>query len=180
MMVIAYNMRPDELDMSNVHLKSKLGKEAGEFIARYSAGVRKEFESLQKPAEFLIGIEYKLVLAKNEKEGDIVLATGSAGGTHTQVIEVPKDPGASHPFRRKEVLEKINEDLPGVNINQFDIQCVNKVYRIRKRAEYFYQGRVKGSPAQYSQRFVDWLLQQYGQDSSFFLNARNKARQKSK
>ena len=62
--------------------------------------------------------------------------------------------------------------MPSLTINQHDIQCINKVHGVKKRSEYFYQGKVKGSPAQYSQRFVDWLIQQHRRDGEFFAKAR--------
>ena len=58
--------------------------------------------------------------------------------------------------------------VPELTFNQHDIQCVNKAYDIKKRSEYFYQGKVKGSPGQYSQVFVDWLMQQHQKDGQFF------------
>lgn len=175
MMIIAYNIRPDLLEVTN--LRKKLSKEAAEFIAQYSAEVQKEFDELQRPAEFSIGIEYKLTLTKKPDETDIVLSSGP-GGVATQVVEVPKDPSVSHPFRQKEVIETINKTAPGMIINSYDIQCVNNAYGIKNRSECFYQGKVKGSPGQYSQSFVDWLNKQYQNDPAFFKKAREKAKSK--
>jgi hypothetical protein len=53
---------------------------------------------------------------------------------------------------------------------------VLRVHGIRKRPEFFYQGKVKGSPSQYSQAFVEWLLAQHRKDSKFYSNARSTAR----
>jgi len=172
MMTIVYDLQPHETDLTNVRLRRELGKAAAEFLARYCSEIRHEFDQLQRPAEFSIGIEYRFVLTKNSDDADIVLSTGPSSGAVTQVIEVPKDPSRSHPFRQMEVLKKVKENISGVGINRFDIQCVNHVHGVKKRAEFFYQGKIRGSPAQYSQAFVDWLVKQYSKDASFFQNAR--------
>ena len=92
-----------------------------------------------------------------------------------QIVEVPKDPGKSHPYRQKEVIQKLKEALPDLCINQHHFRCVVKAHGIRLRPECFYRGTVKGSPAQYSPAFVDWLIQQYRGDQQFFVKAKAKA-----
>lgn len=94
----------------------------------------------------------------------------------TQVVKVAKDPSISHPFRRKEVIEKVNSLLNCLNINQYDIQCINKVYQIKSKSEYFYQGKITGSPAQYSQKFVNWIMEQHNRDKEFFVKTKAKAK----
>jgi hypothetical protein len=50
------------------------------------------------------------------------------------------------------------------------------VYKIKTQSRFFYQGKVKGSPAQYSKEFVDWLVKQYNRDKEFFAKTRAKTR----
>ena len=92
----------------------------------------------------------------------------------TQVVEVPKDPSRSHPFRQKEVIEKVNEVLIDLTINQWDIQCINKMYNIKSKSEYFYQGQVNGSPPQYSQNFVKWIARQCNKDQGILFQNKSK------
>lgn len=115
-------------------------------------------------------------MTKNLDDADIVLSQGPAGGAAVQIIEIPKDSSKSHPNRQKEVIQKMKVAVPRLTINQHDIQCVNKAHGVKKRPEYFYQGKVKGSPAQYSQAFVDWLIQQHQRDGEFFAKAKAKAK----
>ena len=111
---------------------------------------------------------------KKVADADIDLSTGPQGEP-SRVIEVPKDPSTSHPFREKEVIEAARHaKLP---VNQHDIRCVNKIYNVKTRNEYFYQGKVKGSPGQYSQALVDWLIERYRQDNEFFRKARAKTKE---
>ena len=176
MMTIVYDMQPGYSDMSNSRLRKDLGKDAADFLARYCAEVREEFDRLQRPARFSIGVEYRLVLTDKRSEADIVLSTSQTGDKPHHIVQIPKDPSKSHPLRQKEVLELLNSKLPALKLNQYDVQCVLRIHGIRNRPEFFYQGKVKGSPSQYSHAFVEWLLTQHRKDSKFYSNARSTAR----
>ncbi|HHD64863.1 MAG TPA: hypothetical protein ENK96_11005 [Desulfobulbaceae bacterium] len=147
-------------------------------MTQFRAELINEFDRLDKPAEFSVDVQYKLALVKKPGKADIVLTSGE-GGEATRIIEVPKDPSRSHPLRRKEVVEEVNDCLKDWGtINGYDIQCINTVYNIRKRPEFFYKGKVKGSPPQYSSAFVDWIIAQHKKNKSFFFQARIKSKQK--
>lgn len=176
MMSIVYDMDPQQGDVTSKLLRRELGREAADYLARYSAKVKAEFDQLQQPVQFSVGINYHLALTKKADDADIVLSQGPAGATVARVVEVAKDPSKSHPYRQKEVLAKVKEAAPGLAINQHDIQCVNHVHGIRQRADFYYRGTVKGSPTQYSPAFVDWLVQQYGNDQQFFAKAKAKTK----
>ena len=174
MMSIVYGMRPEESDLSNARLRQKLGRESADFLSQYCAEIRKEFDQLQQPPTFSIGIDYNLVLTKKADEADIVLSTGQSGRSSARIVEVPKDPSKSHPFRQKEVLVELAKAIPDAGTNQHDVQCINHIYKVKSRLEYFYQGKIPGSPGQYSQSFVDWVIDRYRQDRKFFVKMRAK------
>lgn len=175
MMSIVFDINPGQIDLTDKKLKRELGSEAATYLVRYCSDLKKELDDFQGSAQFSIGIGYKLVLTKKEKDADITLSAGPSGAI-TQVVEVPKDPSKSHPFRQKEVIEKINLAITGSVINQHDIQCINRVYNVKQRPEYFYQGKIKGSPGQYSQSFVNWVVKQFTKDQEFFQKCRTKAK----
>jgi hypothetical protein len=179
MMSIVYDLEPHRGDMTDKRLRRELGREAAEFLASYCARIKNEFDQLKRPLEFSVGIEYRLALTKNRDDADIVLSQGIAAGTAVRIVEIPKDPSKSHPYRQKEVKEMVAGAVRGLTINQYDIQCVNKAYSVKKRPEYFYQGKVKGCPAQYSQAFVDWLILQHERDGAFFAKAQAKSKKES-
>jgi len=179
MMSIVYDLEPHRGDMSDKRLRRELGREAAAFLTCYCARIKNEFDQLKRPLQYSVGIEYRLALTKNLNDADIVLSQGPAVGAAVQIVEVPKDSSKSHPNRQKEVIQKVKAAVPGLAINQHDIQCVNKAFGVRNRSEYFYQGRVKGSPAQYSQAFVDWLIQQHQRDGEFFSKAKAKSKKDS-
>jgi len=53
---------------------------------------------------------------------------------------------------------------------------VNKVHNTKKRQDFHYKSSIVGSPSQYSDSYVDWLVAQFGKDSGFFSKARLKVR----
>ena len=176
MMSIVYDLDPHRGDMSNKRLRRELGREAAEFLTCYCARIKNEFDQLKRPLQYSVGVEYRLALTKNLNDADIVLSQGHDAGAPVRIVEIPKDSSKSHPNRQKEVIQKVKAAVPSLIINQHDIQCVNRVYGIRQRPEHFYQGKVDGSPAQYSQAFVDWLIQHHQKDGQFFVRAREKSK----
>jgi hypothetical protein len=176
MMSLVYDLSPEMTDQSHARLMKSFGKETADFISRYSANLRKDAELFNQSAEFSIGIEYKLVLTKSVDQADISLTVGLDAESLVGVVEVPKDSSKSHPYRFNDIYNKLRERFPDLAINHYDIHCINKVYNVKKRAEWFYQGKVKGSPAQYSPAFLEWVIRQQNKDHQFFLKTRKKAK----
>lgn len=82
------------------------------------------------------------------------------------------DPDKTHPYRRKEVVQLVNQKLSGgKQITAYDIYCVRKAYKIDQTKPNFYYKSKFASP-QYSDVFVNWLVEQYEKDPSFFNKAR--------
>jgi hypothetical protein len=82
------------------------------------------------------------------------------------------DPDQSHPHRQKEVITEVNRRLDGRTVNAFDVLSVRRVYAISEdtRPEFVHVPKF-GSP-QYSDAFVDWLVEQDARDPRFFENAK--------
>ena len=172
MMTIVYDLSPGSFDLGSPAVKRRLGKDVAAYLATMQKKIQTEFSTLERSPEFSIGVEYKLVLTKKPGDADIVLSTGDKGKSGT-VVQVAKDPSVSHPHRQKELLVALVAALDGAAVaNQHDIQCVNKAHAVKKRPEWFYQGKVVGSPSQYSQAFVDWVVERVRQDAQFFTKAR--------
>lgn len=172
MMSIVYDVDPHHLDMSDKRLRRRLGKTAAMYLARYCAQLVNEHDALQRPAEFSVQIEYRVLLTDKPGEADVVLTKGSSGSQPTRAFGVPKDSCKTHPFRQCDLLNYLHDQLTGPRVNQYDFQCVIQKQKVKARSEWFYQGTVKGSPPQYSQAFADWLVRQIQQDPAFFAKAR--------
>lgn len=179
MMSITYDRDPAQLDWNNDHLRQRLGQEAAMFLVQYCTGIEQEFNQLQRSAQFSIGFEYKLVLTKKTDEADIALSSGPGGSETLGVVYAPKDSSHSHPFRETEVLEQLKK-YTITTVNQHDIRCIVRIYKVKKNCQYFYQGKVKSSPPQYSQFFVDWIVKQWKKDEKFFCKARKKDKENRK
>ena len=118
--------------------------------------------------------QFKLQLALVNKPGksDVVLTSGALG-KQALIITVPKEPDKTHPYRQKEVVQLLSQELgPSSRINHHDILCINTIYRTKSRPEFCYKGRF--GPHQYSPQFIDWILKQEAKNSDFFAVARKK------
>lgn len=176
MMSIVFDMSPEQSDMGDSRLQQQLGPEAATFLMEYCDELRHEFDQLQQAPEFSIQIECRLVLTKRQDDADISLTSGPKGAISAQVVETPRDPGRTHPFRQGELVLEVKTVLQ-TDINVYDIQCIDRVYKIKSKREFYFQGMVKGSPGQYSHQYVDWISDRLGQDDSFFTKTRAKARE---
>ena len=79
----------------------------------------------------------------------------------------------THPYRQKEVIRAINEQIGSSVVNSRDVWAVRKAHPIDGQPRYFHKPKF-GSP-QYSQAFVDWLVSQYKKNPTFHQEARAKA-----
>ncbi|MBD2078454.1 DUF3644 domain-containing protein [Leptolyngbya sp. FACHB-17] len=179
MMTIVYDFSPDDFDLNNKALRRQIGADTAMYLMKFQAELKKEFNSLGKPSEFSIDIGYKLALVKNPSNADIVLTSG-AEGLPTHLIEVAKDASKTHPHRQKDVIAQVNASLNGTTISQYDIQCIVKIFDITKRPDYYYLSSVPGSPKQYSQAFIEWIVSEYNDDNTFFEQVRQKAKRAKK
>lgn len=76
------------------------------------------------------------------------------------------------PYRQKEVLELLKKRIQGGTINSHDIQSVNKVYNVNSKEEFCWEPAF-GS-RQYSELYVDWLVEKITGDKDFLATAREK------
>lgn len=177
MMTIVYDFNPDQYDLQNPVFRRQLGRDTANYLTKLQAEVKQEFEKLGKPAEFSIDISYKLALVKKVGDADIVLTQGNIGNI-VGIVEVPKDSSKTHPHRKTEVVKLVNQYLQGkTKFTSYDFQCIITVYAVRKRADFYYQSTVPGSVMQYSNEFVDWIVQQFNNNEEFFNQTRQKVSQ---
>ena len=85
-----------------------------------------------------------------------------------------KNPDSTHPHRQKELVQLVNQHLNGrKTINSYDILCVRKIFKIdESKPNYYYKS--KFATPQFSNAFVDWLVDQFNKDDAFFDKARQK------
>lgn len=80
----------------------------------------------------------------------------------------------THPYRQKELIEEVNRRLRGkATINSRDVLCVRGVENIdEKTARQFCERAKYAMSPQYSEAFVEWLVERHRQDKDFFANER--------
>ena len=126
----------------------------------------------------------KVVSAPPDAQVEVIRQTSADPSGGPATIQVTTDPQApvygrlnpdkTHPYRQKDLIPVVNRKLPGKNaINSHDILSVRRAHDINPttRPEFCHQPKF-GSP-QYSEAFVDWLVDQHKKGKAFFVDARD-------
>ncbi len=110
-----------------------------------------------------------------------ISATLDPSATPIQIVDNPnappyrlQTPDDTHPFRQKDLVKNFNEKVKSTRINSYDVQCLKRVYNLPSRPEFCY--KPKYSSPQFSEAMVKWMITEYGNNSSFFKDARQKGR----
>jgi hypothetical protein len=145
-------------DLKNIdpaHLKREYGNEIMQFVLRE---IRDIDEKQKKFADnrFMIPIDYRLVLTKSAKAGDIELTksdsgTGSAKGV---IVEVPKDPNKTHPYTQGELENKIKQEIKDESFNRRAIQAIIWKEKIKGNPRFHFKHE-KSPTHQYSDKLID-------------------------
>ena len=78
------------------------------------------------------------------------------------------------PYRQKEVMAKLKVRLPdGPLPTTHDIQTIVKIYDIGSKPQYAWKPEF--SSRQYSEAFIDWLVENLRTDTNFLVNVRQKS-----
>ena len=172
MMTIVFDTSPERLDLTNPVMRRRLGKEAAEYLTSLTDELRAEHGEMGFAPEFSVEIRYSLVLQK-KPDGAAVLAVTGDEGAPARLVRVPRDQGDDFPFRQTDLIQELNERLrPAVSLTSGDIQAVVVSQHVKDRPDWFYRGRVKGSPGQYADHFADWFETRYKQDPDFLAKCR--------
>jgi len=177
MMALTYDIDPSELSLENPRISKRLPTETIKWIKEFQKDINVTKTQLRQgeTSQFHIPITFNLAFVRNPKKADIVLSAGGEAAESGIIIEVPKDPDKTHPNRQKEVIERFNKRMEGkVSINPYDCLVIKKIYKVDKRAEWFYQSKIAGHSPQYSDEYIDWLVQQASKNNKFFNKARRK------
>ena len=154
-----------------VLLRKKHGKEIAEYFNSKSGEIESNVASLSDK-KYCISVEYKLALVKNPKDADITLSSGAQGKFSGTIIEVPKDPSLTHPFRQidciKEVRGKVAE---GIVFNSYDFQAILHKEKIRGNNKYHYCYKAFGSNS-YSPELVDYIVNKINSNQTYLVDAR--------
>jgi len=77
----------------------------------------------------------------------------------------------THPYRQKEVIERVNEQLAGRRvINSHHIISIRRVHGVQKNIKFCYT--LNFTSPRYSQEFIDWIADQFDKNERFFDEAK--------
>jgi hypothetical protein len=172
MMTIVLDTSPERLDLGNPVMRRRLGKEAADYLTSLTQQLRDEQDVHGHASRFSVEINYSLAIQK-KPEGAALLAVTDATGTATRLVQVPKDPSEEYPFRLGDIVGELNARLsPERPLTTGDLQAVLIAEHVKQNREWFYQGKVPGSPPCYSRRFADWFVTRFKQDPSWLTRCR--------
>ena len=107
-------------------------------------------------------------------------------GAPVRIVDDPSAPAFRrvaddqlYPYRETEVLRLVNVRIGHAKtINTHDLRCVRRAHNIDAQPKYFHKPKF-GSP-QYSDSFVDWLVESAERNSRFFELARERCKDTSR
>jgi len=174
MMALVYDIDPSTLSLAGPAIRRAITADALRWVREFQQGIRAQADKLTTGrSSFYIPVNLKLAIVKDPKKADIVLGSTKTGGEKAILVEVPKDPNRTHPYRQKEVIEELNKTLPPeTTANSFDILVIRRLYQVDSKHQWVYKPKFASN--QYSQAFVDWLAGRAKKDPNFFEKARAK------
>jgi hypothetical protein len=110
-----------------------------------------------------------------------IIESSSRTATPIRIVDDPSapayrkiDPDTTHPHRLKDVVELVNRRLTsGRRVSSFVVQSIRRAHAIDRKANFFYHSKF-ASP-QYSESFVDWLVENIDRNPEFISQARQRA-----
>jgi hypothetical protein len=161
------------------HLEPKvIQKRYGRNALKFMQEQRDRIQVLEQELgnrRFSISIEYKLVLTKKPKEADITLGAGPGGAIAGQIIEVPKDVSATHPYTHKRAAAEIQKQLgAGTKFTTYDLQAVLNVEKVKKSdsSPFHYLMKQTGTHC-YSDGLINHVIEKIGNDPEYLQRMRN-------
>jgi len=173
MMVLVYDFDPKQHSLEHAKMTRKLSTETVRWLTEFQRTIREQATSLGENArQFYIPLDLKLAIVKKPEKADIVLSAGISG-KEALILEKSKYPDKIYPYRQTEVVSLVNQKLGGtLPFNQFDFQCIKRGYNITSRDDFSYLPKFYS--AQYSEKFVDWIVSQARKNPDFFVRTRRK------
>jgi len=178
MMSLVYDFAPDQFDPASASMRGELGPETADYLMQFQARIDSERKELGEPKESIVDLTYHLAFVKNPKKSDVVLSQGP-GSREAYAVEVPSDPGRTHPLVFRDIAETILSCTGGrVRIVPYDLRCVVVLHSIKSGDSMFYRSTVGNPQNQYSSAFVNWLKKRLRQCPDFFSECRERVRRK--
>ena len=159
-----------------VVLRKKHGKEITDFFAAKAKEIETNISGISDK-KYCISVEYKLALVKNPKDADITLSSGPQGKFSGTIIEVPKDPSLTHPYRQIDCIGQIKEKIgKGTTFNQYDFQAIIHKEKIRGNNKFHYCYKAFGNNS-YSPELIEFIVNKIHSNPNYLTDTRQWFRQ---
>ena len=128
-----------------------------------------ESEAALGSSAFAIPIEYRLVLTKGDKKGDILLTAGEGGREAIKLYQA-RDVADSHPHRPSDVVAIVRKEFPQLKFSIEKLNAIKKQHGTELRREFYYF--LRRPPTHfYSGDFVTWLTNNLRCQPTFLADA---------
>ncbi|MEL6441600.1 MAG: DUF3644 domain-containing protein [Cyanobacteria bacterium J06621_8] len=133
------------------------GKETAEQIKIFLEKFAKTEAELDS-SEFAIPIEYKLVLTKKESDSDIKITSGNSG-KDAIIINKPRNPDETHPYRQKDVIKQINQKIKlNKPFNRHDFKVLTYKHKIKGNGKFHHYSKLSNTHS-YSSSLVEKFVE---------------------
>jgi EC042_2821-lke REase/Protein of unknown function (DUF3644) len=134
-----------------------------EFVQSLAQSTARVEELGQDTGRLLTAYTVSLQLTKKVESADFLAGVGAAiSGERTLLVEVPKDPNFTHPFREKELLER-GLEVGGVAIGQRQFRALVWKYGLKEEPRYCWQAK-EGFLTRYSSEVIQFLRKLSAED----------------
>lgn len=107
---------------------------------------RKMQKDLMKASESSgVAVSFEMRVMAVKKNPDLSFKIDSNADLSAQVINRILDPSNSHPYRQKDIIEKINNEIGEGTLNQYSFRCIRVYEKLEDSLEFFYYHKQSSS-----------------------------------
>lgn len=107
---------------------------------------RKMQKDLMKASESSgVAVSFEMRVMAVKKNPDLSFKIDSNADLSAQVINRILDPSNSHPYRQKDIIEKINNEIGEGTLNQYSFRCIRVYEKLEDSLEFFYYHKQSNS-----------------------------------
>lgn len=172
MLFLVNDLDPDKY--STAALKKQLSAKSFQYLSDRQRKILKKVKDLPENelGNFINHIDISLSAIKNPDKADVLVKYDQKGPGLIEVNKI-KDVDDSHPYLTKHVIEILKRK--GIDVTQHDISKVlNKVYEIKSKPEFCKTPKHHKHQPQYSNQFIEWIMERVDEDPDFFQRTRDK------
>lgn len=136
--------------------RARPSKDIKGFIAELSDTIKAIEDSGEDTSRLLTIYKIKLESTKKISQADIVMGVGVAESeAESKVVEKKIDPNITHPYRQKEIVEKINQ-VKGSKFTSYVFQAIIWKFKLKENDRYCWEAK-EGVLTKYSAETIAFI-----------------------